>query len=263
MTVVEMLQADGLSAEEISVLTANPKYTASLEKMRAQAEEGTTALLNAQKIKADIEEFNTKTVIPYGVKKDQETASALAEVAKHKAYLKSLKDSGYDIPDAYLEAAPVTLPTTPAATPSGISASDLDNQGRAYMQLLSVSEKARDLLGHGLDIEAEYEDFGKNKRPGEVLRGYLDRKYDLTSKQKSKDEATEQKRLDEYAEKKLEKYKLENPRSASDDLAPAVASKYDKFKALPDDRKTSYQTEAGREAATISRQEKYAKFLVQ
>jgi hypothetical protein len=264
MTLLEMLQADGLSAEEISTLTSNPKYAASLEKMRTQAEEGTTALLNAQKLKQDIEDFNNKTVIPYGAKKDQETAAALAEVAKHKTYLKSLKDSGYDIPDAYLEAAPAPNPTpnTPPP-PSGVSSADLENYGKSYMSLMSMSERARDLLGHGLDVEAEYEDFGKNKRPAERLRDYIDRKYDLTSKQKAKDEATKSAEVKRLKDEAIEEYKLANPRSASDDLAPPAASKFDKFKSLPEDRRNSHTTEAGREAATIARQEKYAKFLVQ
>ena len=78
-----------------------------------------------------------------------------------------------------------------------MQAADLDSQGKAYMSLLSLSERARDLLGHGLDIENEYEDFGKNKRPNENLRAYVDRKYDLTAKATERDN----KKKSDYEEK--------------------------------------------------------------
>ena len=53
------------------------------------------------------------------------------------------------------------------------------------------------MFGHGLDIESEYEDFGKNKRPNENLRAYVDRKYDLTAKATERDN----KKKSDYEEK--------------------------------------------------------------
>jgi hypothetical protein len=262
MTLQEMLQADGLSAEEITTLTSNPKYAASLEKLRVQAEEGTTALMNAGKLKEDIEKFNKETVIPYGLKKDQETAAALAEVAKHKAYLKSLKDSGYDIPDAYLEAAPV-VKETPVASAGPNYSDEIVNAAKANMSLISMSNKYRALTGEELDLDAEYRNFEQNKRPGENLRAYIDRAYDLPSKEKAKSEAkaaADRKAIEDAA---IERWKTEHPQSANAELATPAASKYDKFKSLPEDRRNSYQTEAGRESQAIARQEKYAKILLQ
>ena len=102
MTIEEVLAAEGYTAEESKALTDNPKNKALLSKILQQSEEGTTALLKAQELETNIRKFNDETVIPYGAKKDQEAAAARAEAAKYQTYLKSLKDAGYDIPDAYL-----------------------------------------------------------------------------------------------------------------------------------------------------------------
>lgn len=259
MTTIEMLQAEGLSAEEIGVLTGNPKYTATLEKMRAKAENGETALLNAKKLEEDIKKFNTETVIPYGLKKDQETAAATGELAKTKAYLKSLKDSGYDIPDDYLAAPTPTAPVAPTAPTSGLDPDKMVTElRRASMSLISISERARDLLGHGLDMEAEYSDFEKNRRPGEVVRDFIDRKYELASKQAAKEEEKRLAAEKKIADAAIEKYKAEHPISADPERQSPRASKFDRLAELPTERKQLWQTAQGRDQATKHRIAKYS-----
>lgn len=263
MTIEEVLAAEGYTAEESKALTDNPKNKTLLTKILQKSEEGTTALLKAQELETSIRKFNDETVIPYGAKKDQEAAAARAEAAKYQTYLKSLKDSGYDIPDAYLGTSAEVKNEPVKVEPKYVQASDLDSQGKAYMSLLSLSERARDLLGHGLDIESEYEDFGKNKRPNENLRAYVDRKYDLTAKQTER----ETKKKSDYEEKLRkegeERYQKANPLSANGELSTPRASKFDRFQKLPDDAKNNWQTQAGREKATQSRLEKYKDLLVQ
>lgn len=263
MTIDEVLAAEGYTAEESKALTDNPKNKALLSKILQQSEEGTTALLKAQELETNIRKFNDETVIPYGAKKDQEAAAARAEAAKYQTYLKSLKDAGYDIPDAYINAAPPENAAPAKVEPKYVQAADLDSQGKAYMSLLSLSERARDLLGHGLDIENEYEDFGKNKRPNENLRAYVDRKYDLTAKATERDN----KKKSDYEEKLRkegeERYQKANPRSANDGIATPRASKFDRFQKLPDDVRDNHKTLAGREKATQNRLEKYRDLLVQ
>lgn len=263
MTVEEVLTAEGYTAEESKALTDNPKNKGLLTKILAQSDAGQTALLKAQALEQDIRKFNDETVIPYGAKKDAEAAQARAEAAKYQTYLKSLKDSGYDIPDAYLAAAPNVNVEPVKVEPKYVQASDLDNQGKAYMSLLSLSEKARDLLGHGLDIESEYEDFGKNKRPNENLRAYVDRKYDLTSKETARKEKTKFDYEEKLRKEGEERYQKANPRTANDELQTARASKFDRFQKLPDESKNLHQTLAGREKATQNRLEKYRDLLVQ
>jgi hypothetical protein len=268
MDIRTILKERGMADADAEAMIGNPAYKTILEAFVADAENGKTALLNAQKIETDLKKWKTEVVDPHYLKKDQEYAVANAKLAERTAYLKSLKEQGYEVPDAWLadgappvdpknSAAPVIAPGTyvePAA---------LESQGRAYMSLMSMSERARDLLGHGLDVEAEYDDFGKNKRPGEKLREYIDRKYDLTTKQREKDTvkaAADRKTIEDAA---IERYKTEHPESSSPDLARPAATKFDKFKEMPDERRNSHMTEAGREAATIARQEKYSKLLIQ
>jgi len=257
-----ILQAEGLSEEEITTLTSNPKYTGALNKLVANSEAGETALQNARKIEEDLKKFNDETVIPYGLKKDKEAAQARAEAAKYQTYLKSLKESGYEIPDEYISAAPPegAKPPERQQEPSGkyVGSEDLDKQGRAYMSLLSMSERARDLLGHGLDVEAEYEDFGKNRRPSETLRTYISRKYDLDAKSAAKEEerkATERKKIEDEA---IEKYKAEHPTSANPETGSPRPTKFDRLANLDQERKQLWQTAEGRDKATKDRIAKYS-----
>lgn len=263
MTIEEVLNAEGYTDEEAKGLIENPKHKGLLTKILQKSEEGTTALLKAQELEQNIRKFNDETVIPYGAKKDAEAAAARAEAAKYQTYLKSLKDSGYDIPEAYLNAAPPANAEPAKVEPKYVKAEDLDNQGKAYMSLLSMSEKARDLLGHGLDIEAEYDDYGKNRRPNENLRGYVDRKYDLGAKEKARADQKKSEYEEKLRKEGEERYAKANPRSANDELQTLRATKFDKFKTIADERKGSWQTVGGREQATQARMEKYKDFLVQ
>jgi hypothetical protein len=263
-----ILKERGVADADAEAMIGNPSYRSILEGFVADAEGGKTALLKAQDIETNLKKWKDEVVDPHYLKKDQEYAQAQAKLAGQTTYLKSLKDQGYEVPDAWLTEAPANPnPSNPGAPviPEGtyVKPDALDAQGRAYMSLMSMSERARDLLGHGLDIESEYDDFGKSKRPGEKLRDYIDRKYDLSTKQKEKDTAkaaADRKSIEDAA---IEKYKAENPRSSNSDLAVPAVSRFDKFKTLPDDRKNSWQTETGREAATQARQQKYEKILIQ
>lgn len=263
MTINEVLKAEGYTDEQAKELVDNPLHSKLLTKILQQSEEGQTALLKAQELEASIRKFNDETVIPYGAKKDQEAAEARAEAAKYQEYLKSLKASGYEIPDSYLSAPPVDPKKVDPPSPKYVESSDLDRQGRAYMSLLSASERARDLLGHGLDIEAEYEDFGKNKRPQENLRGYIDRKYDLPAKEKARTEEKAAKERKAIEDEAIERYKKEHPNTENPDLRTPAASKFDRFQKLPEERKNLWQTQAGRAQATKERTEKYKDLLLQ
>jgi hypothetical protein len=258
MTIQEMLQADGLSTEEIATLTGNPKYVATLEKMRQKAEGGETALLNAKQIEENLKKFNQETVIPYGLKKDQEAAKATAELAKTQAYLKSLKDSGYDIPDDYLSAAPPATVTATTTTAAHDYSGDILGAAQVNMELISLSNKYRKLTGDELDPVDEYSDFGKNKRPGETLRGYIDRKYDLGAKQAAKDAERQVASEKKIADAAIEKYKAEHPMTADPDRATPRPTKFDRLANLDKDRKQMWQTAEGREKATKDRIAKYA-----
>jgi hypothetical protein len=266
MDIRAILKERGVADADAEAMMGNPAYKSILEGFVADAEEGKTAFLKAQEIETNLKKWKQEVVDPHYLKKDQEYAQAQAKLAERTEYLKSLKAQGYEVPDAWIaDGEPVKKPDTPPVViPPGtyVAPSELDAQGRAYMALMSMSERARDLLGHGLDVESEYDDFGRNRRPGEKLRDYIDRKYDLSTKQKEKDTAkaaAERKTIEDAA---IERWKTENPQSASPELATPAATKYDKIKSLPEEQRNSWQTEAGREAQTLARQKKYESLLV-
>ena len=62
----------------------------------------------------------------------------------------------------------------------------MSNYFRANMDVMSAVQRYARLTGEFLDPAAEYEDFDKNKRPGEGYKAYVDRKYDLTGKEQAK-----------------------------------------------------------------------------
>ena len=265
MNIRQILKDRGLDDTNIETLVTNPAYASVLEGFVTEAENGKTAYLKAQEIETNLKKWNDETVIPYGQKKDQEAAQARAEAAKYKTYLSELKAQGYEVPDSYLDASsnPVKLAeVVPAARDYS---DDIMNSAKANMALISMSERARDLLGHGLDVENEYEDFGKNKRPGENLRSYIDRKYDLAGKQQAKEAETKKKYedgiRDEARKSAIAEY--EQKHGSNGETVIPSASKFDKFKDAPQERKNAWQTQDGRESQALARQEKYRNFLVQ
>lgn len=272
MAIAEVLRAQGLSDEEIATLTGNARFAGVLESFRQKAESGETAYQKAQEIEANLRKFNDENVIPYVRKADERVAAAEARLAQQETYLKTMKAQGYEVPDAYLTA-PATAAAATAAVvtpPSGASRDEMLTFARANMELISMSERARDLLGHGLDVAKEYEEFekGVDRRPGETLRAHLDRKYDLTGKQQAKDAAAAKAREDALRDEGRAAAKAEfaekygnNPET----ILPRAIAAPKKFEHIVTDesRKNSWQTEAGRKDATKARLEKYRAVLVQ
>jgi hypothetical protein len=271
MDIRAILKERGVSDDIAESMIGNPAYTTILEGFVKDAEAGKTALLKANEIKAELEKWNTETVIPYGQKRDAEIREARAKLAAQTTYLKELKAQGYDVPDSYLADAPAPDPaktTTPPA-PDGVDRKFVEERAaetsRINMALISASERARDLLGHGLDIEAEYEDFTKNRRPGDNLRQHIDRKYDLSGIEKKRaDEKAKKERDDLIAEgRKLEREEYSKKHGDNGETVIPRSSKFDRFKPAPDAERPNVLTAGGREEATKRRQEKYRDFLVQ
>jgi hypothetical protein len=264
-----ILKERGVSDDIAESMIGNPAYTSILEGFVADAEAGKTALLKAQQIKDDLEKWNTETVIPYGQKRDAEVRETRAKLAAQTTYLKELKAQGYDIPDSYLAEAPAPDPAKNTPSPDAVDRKFVEERAaetsRINMALISASERARDLLGHGLDIEAEYEDFSKNRRPGDNLRQHIDRKYDLSGIEKKRaDDKAKKERDDLIAEgRRLEKEEHAKKHGDNGETVVPRSSKFDRFKPAPDAERPNVLTAAGREAATKARQEKYKDFLVQ
>lgn len=268
MDVRAYLISQGTDEETATEIAANPKFASVYEKAAAKAEEGTTALLRANETKTALEQWNQNTVIPYVQKADAQVAVANAKIAAQAAHMKSLKDMGYEIPDAYLEtpAAGGNTVTAPVAAAPGKDYDDLIQKGQlAQMELIDLANEAYDLTGKRVSVNAEYKEFGQSARPGENLRSYITRKYDLDTIRSTKAAAAEQKKLDDYAATRITAAQAEWAKShgSNGETRIPVNSRFDK---VAEERKTGsndklWQTQEGRETARRNRLEKYSGLL--
>jgi len=266
MDIRAYLKSRNLNDDNIEKLMTEPSYAPVLESLIAEAENGKTALQNAQKIEADLKKWNENEVVPYVRKADEEKAKVSGELAQMKAHMKSLKDAGYDIPEAYLEA---QAPPPPKKEENSFDPKIIDQRAmeiaETNMALVSLSNKYRKLTGDELDLDSEYSDFKANRRPDENLRSYVGRKYDLAAKEKAAADAREQKRLDDYASEKIKAAKAEWT-SANGPNPETRNPKSSKFDAIRTDRNRDqgpqlWQTAQGREEATRRRLEKYTSLV--
>jgi len=268
MDIKAILKARNLDDASIDNLLTNPALSGVLEAFVNEAEQGKTALMKAQEIETNLKTWNETQVVPYVRGADEKVAKVQAELASTRAYLKTMKEQGYEVPDAMIGDAPAssTPTTTTTTTSNGIDSKYVDERAldiaKTNMALLSISNKYRKYTGNEIDLESEYEDFGKNRRPNEVLRDYVNRKYDIPGLEAKAKEASEQKRLDDYAAAKIqeEKSKWVQANGANPETRNPRASRFDAIK-QDENRGKLWQTAQGREQATRARLEKYSNLV--
>jgi hypothetical protein len=264
-----LISTHGLSEDEAKVIADNPKYASIYEKAAKEAEDGKTAFLKAQETKTALEQWNQNTVIPYVQKADNEIAKIKAEKAAMAAHMAELKARGYEIPDAYLADTPPTPGNNVPPAPSpGKDYDDLIQKGQlAQMELIDLANEAYDLTGKRVSVNSEYREFSKEARPGETLRSYVTRKYDLENIRSTRSKEAEQKKLDDYAAVKVAAEKAEWAKSHGTNGETRIPqnSRFDKVvesrKAdgnADKDGRPLWQTQAGREEARKNRLDKYA-----
>ncbi len=265
MDIRAILKARNLSDDDITALTTKPEYAALLESFIKEAEDGRTAFMKAEEIEKNLKVWNETQVVPYVRGADEKVAKVSAELAATRAHMKALKDAGYDIPDSYLETSAVT---PPAPKKDDFDPTSFDKKiydgAMTNMALVSLSNRHRKLVGDELDLESEFSDFERNKRPQETLRTYIARKYDHEGLQAKSAQATEQKKLDDYAATKVqeEKAKWAQNNGANPETRNPKSSRFDEIAAQPE-RKQLWQTRVGRDQATANRLEKYTSRITQ
>jgi len=259
MDIKAILKARGLDDEQSKALIENPAYSSLLESFIKEAEDGKTAFQKAQEIETNLKTWNETQVVPYVRAADEKVAKTEAKLAATTAHMKALKDAGYDIPDSYLD---TPAPKVEPVAAKGLTSEDIDRRAmdiaKTNMSLVSLSNKHRGLTGQELDLENEYTDFESNKRPQENLRSYIARKYDHASLEAKRSQDAEQKKLDEYAAKKVqeEKAKWTQSNGVNPETRNPKSSRFDEI-ARDTNRAQLFQTRAGREQATQARLAKY------
>jgi hypothetical protein len=263
MDLKAILKARNLSDEQIETLTTKPEYSTLLETFVKEAEDGKTAYQKAQEVEQNLKTWNETQVVPYVRGADEKVAAMSAKLAATQAHMKALKDAGYDIPESYFEAAPAAaVKETPAAFDPKMMDDRAKDIAFTNMALVSLSNKHAKLTGEYLDLENEYQDFEKNKRPQENLRSYVARKYDHDGLSQKVAAAAEQKKLDEYAASKVqeEKAKWVQSNGTNPETRIPRSSRFDAITKEPE-RAKLWQTAAGREKATQERLAKYTNLV--
>jgi len=266
MDLRSILKARGLTDEQADKMIAEPAYASILEAFVKEAEEGKTAYQKAQEVEQNLKTWNETQVVPYVRSADEKVAKVSAQLAATQAHMKALKDAGYDIPDSYLDA-PAVVPPAPK-NENGFDQKAFDERtmdiAKTNMALVSLSNRHRKLTGDELDLETEYQDFEKNKRPQENLRSYIARKYDHDGLNAKRTQEAEQKKLDDYAQTKVQAaLAVEKAKNGSN--PETINPRTTKWDAVKQDegRRQLWQTAAGREKATQDRLRKYTDLVTQ
>lgn len=265
MDIKAILKARGLSDEQADKMIAEPAYASIVEAFIKEAEDGKTALQKAQEIEQNLKTWNETQVVPYVRAADERVARTEAKYAGVAAKLKTMKELGYDVSDAEIEAVTTTPPKVESA-PAGIGKDDFDKRSmeiaETNMALVSLSNRHRKLTGDELDLDTEYSDFKTNKRPNENLREYVARKYDHAGLQSKRSQEAEQKKLDDYAAEKVKSAKAEWVQSngSNPETRNPRSSRFDEIK-KDESRTKLWQTAQGREEATKRRLEKYTQLV--
>lgn len=244
MTIQEFLAEQGLTAEEIAAITGNEKQskamTAALEKYTeglTKHTEGTAALTRAEQDKKealDLYNKSAKEVTDALAAQDaikNSAAKAEAERARVVAYMKGLKDRGYDVPDEYIGVTPTVVESKPED--KFLTRDEWDKKTRAIapdlVTLTSLSNEYQYLTGQpyiGIN-----DDFLEAQKANKPLSEYVRTKYDFAGKRTAMQQKADQERLDKYAAEKVseaEKKWQEQHDTARGTGAPAV-SKFDKL----------------------------------
>ena len=184
---------------------------------------------------------------------ERRAAQAEAKAAQHAAYLKSLKDQGYDVPDEMIAgAAPQNPPPQDPNTGKFITREDLDKTARAtapdLVSLTALSNEYYDLFG--APYVAVEEDFKAAQAAGKPLREYARSKYNFDAKRAEKQqaaaEAAYQKRYAEDIAKEKAKWAAEN--GSNPDTRVPVPTKFDQLQKMDGFKADSWKTPEGRKA---------------
>lgn len=265
MDIKAYLAEQGLTPEEITALVGNEKAAKAMSAALSKFDEGTEALTKAQEQHAWNQKYYEDEIAPGLTKNDGRLADADAELAMHRARWKSLKEKGYDVPEAYY-ADGGKKPTDPQqqqrdpdtgkyVTPEQMR-KEFSTTAPTMVALTQLAAEYTDLFGAPyLAMEQDYADAQKIRQP---LREFVRNKYKFADKRAEREQAKLQKDKEAYAVEKVAAAQKEwaERTGKNPDLRSGVPSKHDLVKKF-EEHKDSWKTQAGREAAQKQRLEKY------
>ena len=280
MDIRTYLAEQGLTKEEIDALVGNEKAAKAMTSALAKFEEGTAAAAEATtKLEAanaattEAEKFWNDKVTPALAGVDKKVATATSETARYKAYLQSLKDQGYDVPDELLSAsgAPGGGGAGAGAKESSTSTNyltredlnkELSGTGPTLISLMDLSNQYADLYG-GPYLTAEA-DFVESQRARKPFRDFVRDKYKFETKRQEKSAAAEQTRINSIVDEKVKakEAELAAKYGSNGELRAPLASKFDKIEKIAE-RKDSWKTQKGREESRKNRLNRFENIQLQ
>lgn len=270
MTIEEFLAQQGLSAEEVAAIVGNEKQSKAMSAALSKFDEGAAALARAEAEKSETAKFwEDKTQEIQGsvsrlTAAEKKAAQADAERARYAAYLKSLKDQGYDVPDD-LVAAPKGNPDP--STPNYLTREEAMKMARGtapdLVSLTALSNEYYDLFGS--PYVAVEQDFAEAQKAGKSLRDFARSKYNFDGKRQekaqAKAEADYQKRYTEDLAK--EKAKWAETHGSNPETRAPLPSKFDRLQKQEGFKNDSWKSQDGREANRAARLKRFENVPIQ
>jgi len=268
MTLQEYLAAEGLTAEEIAAIVGNEKQAKAMTKALGLAEEGKTLKAQAEAEKAETATFweQKTSELQSGVNRltaaEKRAATAEAEAARRTAYLKSLKDQGYDVPDDMIGAS--------AHEPEPPKYATIDDVRKGVRQtapdLVTLTALSNEYMWlFGKPYTTINDDFAEAQKAGKPLAEFARTKHNFAAKQAEKSqaeaEAAYQARFKDDIAKEQAKW-AETHGSNSETRTP-MPSKWDKLEKQAGFKPDSWKSPEGRAANRAERLKRFENVRIQ
>jgi hypothetical protein len=265
----EYLTELGYSNEDITAMLTDEKQLKLITAAAKSYGEGKTLKSQADAEKAETATFwEQKTQELQGsvnrlTAAEKRAATAEAAAAQRTAYLKSLKDQGYDVPDEMI-GAPGTHTPDP---PKYMTQDDFNKASRAtapdLVSLTALSNEYYHLFGE--PYVAVEEDFRAAQQAGKPLRDYARSKYNFDAKKQEKAQKADQERIDKIVNERVEaeRAKIVAANGSNGELRSPLPSKFDKLTKAPGFKSDSWKTPDGRAQNRADRLKKFENVTLQ
>lgn len=268
------LVENGFTAEEVAAMPE--KQQKAFAVALGRFDEGSSALAKSAKEletaraeRDEAEKFWNEKVTPALSNVDKRVATAESEKARYAAYLKTLKDQGYDVPDD-LVAVPVRKdgnePVRDPDTGKYVTPEQMGKEFRSVaptmVSLVSLSNEYQDLFGAPyVNGDADFEEAQKARKP---FRDFVREKYDFNGKRTAREAKKQEDLINQKADEKFKAREAELVARYGEnaDLRSPVASKFAKIEKIAE-RKDSWKSEAGRKAARADRLKRFENITLQ
>lgn len=248
---IAAMLADDKQAKLIAA-TAKTYGEAKTLRQQAEAEKAETASFweqKTQELQGSVQRLTAA---------EKRAAQAEAAAAQRTAYLKSLKDQGYDVPDEYIGGASANPNPEP---PKYLTREDFEKGVRAtapdLVSLTALSNEYRSLFGN--DYVAIEDDFKAAQAAGKPLREYARSKYNFEGKRTELAAAADQKRIDEIVAERMKtrEAELAAKYGSNPELRSPLPSKFDRLSKSEGFKNDSWKSQEGRDANRQSRLKRF------